>query len=181
MNSLTNFIDRNITERKVWGLFILTNVVYLIMLLVTIPQIMEYAEGMKLLDMMPTGYDLEYVNSLFIRLGEVGRNFYLTRQIPIDMVYPFLFGLSYSLFLGYFLKKIQKLISPYSYLCGIPMIAGTADYLENLGIIIHLKSFPNLSSTWVSFTNFFSIAKSIATSAYFVILILVLITLVIKK
>ena len=54
----------------------------------------DFADGLQLLDMMPAGYDLEYVRSLFENLGTEGRAAYLNRQIPLDLVYPFLFGLS---------------------------------------------------------------------------------------
>ena len=141
---------------------------------------MEFSNGMKLLDMMPTGYDLNYVSELFTSLGEQGRFTYLTKQIPVDMIYPLLFALSYSLLLGYFLKKLNKLNAPYSYLCLIPVVAGIADYLENIGIITMLKNYPDLKETVVYATNLFSVIKSTSTSIFFIVLILVLITLAIK-
>jgi hypothetical protein len=180
MKRLTKFIERNISGKKVLGLFILTNVVYTFMLTVTIPKTMELSNGMKLLDMMPTGYDLNYVSELFRSLGENGRLTYLTNQIPVDMIYPLLFGLSYCLLLGYFLKKLKKLNFPYAYLCIIPIISGIADYLENFGIVTMLKNYPELKETTVYATNIFSVIKSISTSIFFIALIVVLITLGIK-
>ena len=180
MNLLTKFIEKNISGIKVLGLFILTNIVYIFMLTVTIPKTMGFSNGMKLLDMMPTGYDFNYVNELFSSLGENGRETYLTSQIPVDMIYPLLFGLTYCLLLGYFLKKLTKLNSPYLYLCLLPIIAGIADYLENFGIIIMLKSYPELTQEMVSATRLFSVTKSISTSIFFVTLIIILILLGIK-
>ncbi len=144
------------------------------MLTVTIPKTMGFSNGMKLLDMMPTGYDLNYVTELFNSLGEIGRKTYLTNQIPVDMIYPLLFGLSYCLLLAYFLKKLNKLNTPYIYLCLLPIIAGIADYLENFGIIAMLKSYPQLTEITVKTTSSFSLIKSISTSAFFIILIIVL-------
>jgi hypothetical protein len=180
MKPLIKFIEKNISGKKVLGLFILTNLVYTFMLTVTIPKTMEFSNGMKLLDMMPTGYDLNYVNELFTSLGENGRLTYLTNQIPVDMIYPLLFGLSYCLLLGYFLKKLNKLNSQYSYLCVIPIITGIADYLENIGIIKMLKNYPELKETSVYTTNIFSVIKSISTSIFFIALIVILIALGIK-
>lgn len=150
------------------------------MLTITIPRTMGFSSGMKLLDMMPTGYDLNYVSQLFTSLGENGRLTYLTNQIPVDMIYPLLFGLSYCLLLGYFLKKLNKLNSPYSYLCLLPIIAGIADYLENIGIITMLKNYPELKGATVYTTNTFSVIKSISTSIFFIALIVLLVTLGIK-
>jgi hypothetical protein len=93
------------------------------------------------------------------------------------MLYPLLFGLTYCLLLGYFLKKLNKLNSPYLYLCLLPIIAGISDYLENIGIITMLNSFPNLTQAAVSLTNISSIIKSISTTVIFITLIVVLISL----
>ena len=180
MKRLIKFIEQHISGKKVLALFILTNLVYTFMLTVTIPKTMEFSNGMKLLDMMPTGYDFNYVSELFSALGEDGRLTYLTKQIPVDMVYPLLFGLSYCLLMGYFLKKLNKLKSLYTYLCLLPIIAGIADYLENLGIITMLKNYPELNETAVYTTNVFTLIKSLSTSVFFIALILILIGLGIK-
>ena len=180
MNRVIKTLEKNISGKKVLSLFILTNVVYLFMLFVTIPKTMGFSNGMKLLDMLPTGYNQEYVNELFRTLGENGRETYLTNQIPVDMIYPLLFGLTYSLLLGYFLKKLNKLKSPFIYLCLLPIIAGIADYLENIGIITMLNSYPDLTETIVNATNTSSVIKSTSTSIFFIALIVILIILGIK-
>ncbi|WP_053991610.1 hypothetical protein [Mangrovimonas sp. TPBH4] len=180
MNSLTKFINGKNSGKKVLGLFILTNAVYVFMLTVTIPKTMEFSNGMKLLDMMPMGYDLNYVNELFKSLGENGQKFYLTNQIPVDMIYPLLFGLTYCLLLAFFLKKINKLNTPFIYICFIPIIAGIADYFENFGIIAMLKNYPELTEVAVKTTSSFSLIKSSLTSVFFIVLITMLIILGIK-
>ena len=180
MKQLAKFINGNNSGKKLLGLFLLTNAVYVFMLTVTIPKTMEFSNGMKLLDMMPTGYDLIYVSGLFNSLGEIGRETYLINQIPVDMIYPLLFGLTYSFLLAYFLKKLNKLYTPFSYLCLIPIIAGIADYLENFGIIAMLKSYPELTDNTVKITSSFSLIKSISTSLFCIILIITLLMLGIK-
>lgn len=180
MTKILKFLESNLSGKKVLGLFILTNAVYVFMLTVTIPKTMGFSNGMKLLDMMPTGYNLNYVGELFSSLGEIGRSTYLTNQIPVDMIYPLLFGLTYCLVLAYFLKKLDKLHSPFTSLCFIPIMAGMADYLENFGIIIMLKSYPELKENVVYTTNIFSVIKSISTSVFFIALIIVLMLLGIR-
>ena len=180
MKRIKEIVSENLAGKKVLLLFVLTNLVYAIMLIVTIPKTMTFSNGMKLLDMMPTGYDSEYVNSLFETLGVNGREVYLYNQIPIDMIYPFLFGISYCLLIAYFLKKLNKLKSAFFYLCFLPIIAGTADYLENFGIINMLNSYPNLSQISIDATNAFSIVKSMATTIYFIALIIILLLFGIK-
>ncbi len=180
MNRIVKFIEKNSSGKKVLGLFIMTNCIYAFMLTVTISKTMAFSNGMKLLDMMPTGYNLKYVNELFTALGANGRSTYLTNQIPVDMVYPLLFALSYCLLMGYLLKRLHKLNSQYIYLCLLPIIAGIADYLENIGIIAMLKSYPYVTDLAAKTTSSFSLIKSISTSAYFITLFVMLITLGIK-
>jgi hypothetical protein len=108
MNRIKRIINRNLNGKKVLLLFILTNLVYALMLTYTIPMTMAFSKGMKLLDMMPTGYDRGYINTLFETLGEKGRNIYLYNQLPIDLIYPFLFAISYCLIIAYFLNLINS-------------------------------------------------------------------------
>lgn len=163
--------------KTVLWLFIITNLVYVFMLTVTIPEVMNFAEGMKLMDMLPSGYDFQYVITLLNTLGAEGREVYLYQQIPADMIYPGLFGISYCILLLYFLKKLNKLNTSLIYLSLLPLIGGLFDYFENIGIIIMLRRFPDLSENLVSVTNVFTIIKSIATTVYFIVLLITLIVL----
>jgi hypothetical protein len=54
---MRNLIKRNLNGKKILMLFILTSIVYTIMLTITVPKVMSFSGGMKLLDMIPTGYD----------------------------------------------------------------------------------------------------------------------------
>src|SRR3989339_595059 len=114
---MKDLIKRNLNSKRVILLFVLTNIIYVIMLGITIPKVMSFSGGMKLLDMLPTGYTAEYVNSLLSALGEKGRDAYLFNQLPVDMIYPFLFGVSYCLILAYFLNKLGKFESRLFYFC----------------------------------------------------------------
>lgn len=181
MKTFEKIIRNHLQGRKVLLLFIVANIVYVLILTVTIPDVMEHTEGMKLLDMMPLGYDTEYVNTLFSTLGHTGRNTYLYHQIPMDMIYPLLFGISFSLLLAYFLNKLNKLKTPFLYLCLLPMLAAMGDYAENIGIITLLNDYPEISKNTVTMTNSFSILKSSCTTLSFVVLIFVLLTLGIKS
>ena len=179
-SSLKKIILKNITGKKVLLLFVLTQFVYAFMLIVTIPNVMSFSNGKKILDMLPTGYNAEYVNSLFDTLGEKGRDAYLFNQIPVDMVYPFLFGVSFCLLLAYFLNKLNKLNGPLLYLCLLPLFGGAFDYMENIGIITMLTAYPDVSDLSVSITNIFSILKSTFITVYFVVLIITIIAVVIS-
>ena len=83
--------------------------------------------------------------------------------------------ISYGALMAYFLKKIDKFNRPLIYLCILPIIAGIADYFENIGIIAMLNSYPDFTETMVNATSIFSVIKSIATSTFFIALMIILI------
>lgn len=181
MRSLINTISKNITAKKVLILFIISSFVYAIMIFVTVPKLFQFSNGIKILDIMPFGYSYAYVSQLFTELGKEGRNFYLYKQIPIDMVYPFLFGITYFYMMVYFLQKINQWKSPYLYLSLLPFIGALFDYFENTGIILMLYNYPKLTAEVVQLNNFFTITKSLITTLFFIFLIIVLIIFGIKK
>src|SRR5688572_25779115 len=178
---MKNFIKGNSTLKNVVILFILTNLIYVFMLTVTIQKVMLFSNEMKLLDMMPTGYDVEYVNKLLEVLGPQGRNSYLFYQLPLDMVYPLLFGITYSLLFAFVLKKLDGLKGFLYYFCFLPWFCTLFDYFENIGIISILLNFPNNPTTLTSVTNIFSILKSSFTTLFFTVLIISLIALVARN
>lgn len=174
-------IKRNISGKKVLLLFILCNIIYGIMLIITIPEVMQHSGGMKILDMMPAGYDAQYVRSLFNTLGTAGRDLYLYHQLPLDLVYPALFGVSSCLVLAYFLNKLEKLDSWLLYLCFLPLFSGLFDYGENIGIISMLIDYPSISVFQIQVTSVFTVLKSVLTTIYFLILIISLLALAKNK
>jgi len=178
---MREIIKRNINGRKVLLLFILTNIIYAIMMTVTIPKVMTDTSGLKLLDMMPGGYTAEYVNTLFNNLSERGRNAYLFMQLPVDMIYPFLFAISSCLVLAYLLNKLKKLEGRLFYFCFIPFFAGAFDYCENIGIITMLNKYPNNPDLLSEVTSVFTVLKSSCTVIYFMILITLLIVVAVRK
>lgn len=181
MNALKKFIIKNSSGKKVLWLFIITNVVLLLMMTVTIPTVMNFSKGLKLFDLMPMGYDFEYANNLLTTLGAEGRIMYLTYQIPIDMIYPFLFGVSYCLMIAYLLKKVNKLESVFYITCLIPFIAAIADYIENFGVTFILINFPDISEGLIEVISGFTVIKSSTTTLYFIVLIILIIGWALKS
>ena len=150
------------------------------MMNITIPEIMAITGEMKILDMMPTGYSPSYVNELLLALGENGRHLYLFHQLPLDMAYPLLFGISNTLIIIYLLKKALIFERKLFYLCLIPIIAGIMDYSENTGIIMILSHYPNNPDILSQVTSVFSVLKSMLYTFFFVELLVLLFVLGVK-
>ena len=178
---MKQLIINSLNWKRILLLFILTGIIYLTMLTVTIPKLMGFSGGLKILDMMPMGYDPSYVNSLFEALGPDGRHFYLFNQLPLDMVFPGINAITFCLIFGYFFQKLGKIDSILFYICYLPLFAGLFDYCENIGIITMLNTVPDNPIVFSKISNLFSILKSSLTTIYSLILIFVLIVFGVKK
>jgi len=171
LRSLTQAIQARAKGVTVIVLLLITLSVYFYMILATIPSVMSYADGMEILDMQPRGYSIEYAHQLLGALGEQGRHYYLYRQIPVDMIYPFLFAISYSLTLAWVFGRAFDPSRKVNYFILVPVAAGLFDYLENVGIVLMLTGYPDFSAAIAFTTSIFSVAKSLFTSAFFILLI----------
>jgi hypothetical protein len=172
---MKNLLSADIKGRTILLLFIATTVVYVVMLVITIPKLMTFSGGKEILDMIPTGYNADYVKDLMESLSGEGRTYYLTKQLPLDFIYPGLFAFTYALIFMFFLKKINTNSSPWQFVALLPIIAGFADYVENVCIISIIEMFPEVSTSLVQFSSVVSVLKAGATTIYFVALIVLLI------
>lgn len=136
--------------------------IYLFMIQVTLAHI-QTVSGMVPFDMRPFGYSPDEAARLLTALEETGRAYYLTRQIPLDIVYPALLALtliSANVWFGSSLpnKNIIRAGAVFS------IAAAVADYSENLGISMMLLGWPNLPDTLVLASSIASSLKAFLTT-----------------
>lgn len=174
-------IINNVPGKTVLLFFIISSTLYFIMLLGTIPHLHNLTGGLKIPDMMPTGYDSDYIVRLMEALGKTGRNYYLFRQLPIDLVFPFFFAISNCMIMGWFLKKLNKLDTNWYLVCYLPIIAGIFDYAENFSIISLINNYPEINKTTVLVSNLFSVLKSSVTTIALTVLIVILLVFLFRR
>lgn len=143
---------------------------YLLMIFVTLAHI-ETVSGLRPFDMRPGGYSAELANALINDLGPSGRQYYLTRQIPLDTVYPALMALTLVSLLKWLGSRgvSQKLVRVGIWLS---VAAAIADYLENAGICLMILSWPEITANTVLAASAASIVKSGLTTAAVLIVLL---------
>lgn len=104
--------------------------------------LLQITDGASILD-FEFGYAEDKALAMLTAMGELGRDFYLTKIIPID----FLFPLSYMLcYMGWIAMLVKDIASKgrLKYLLLIPFFAMLFDWTENIGIIFMLKKYPSL-------------------------------------
>jgi len=170
-----------VSGRIVLAFFIITQVVYLVMVLVTLPHLRDLSGGMDAFDMLPGGYGFDDATRFLSAIGAEGRSYYLGRQIPLDMVYPGLFAISYALIWKWLLAKAIGLPAMLGTVMFLPMFAGLADYAENAGIVAMLIKFPDLPEILVAMASTFTIIKAVSSTLFFVALVGLILVVTIQK
>lgn len=135
--------------------------IYFAMVSITLAHL-EVVSGQAPFDMRPFGYGPAEAASLLDALGMEGRQYYLKRQIPLDILYPALLALTLSSTVLWFGQRLQnnRLVH-----LAVALSVGSAlfDYIENLGVVAMIWGWPDVSGPLVYATSTATIAKSVTT------------------
>lgn len=168
---MLKWLDRLASGRIVLITLTTSLSVYLVMVFLTLPHIQQLAGGLKPFDLLPQGYDIAYATSFLEHIKEEGRHFYLTKQIPLDLIYPGMFAFTFAVMWLWLLHKSADISETWAWLALLPILAGIADYIENIFIVTMLYTYPDISNVIVSAASISTIIKSMATTVYFVALL----------
>ncbi|NDI34955.1 hypothetical protein [Chengkuizengella sediminis] len=175
--SMFHWFIKHASWSKVIILLTASMVIYFFMLKVTIPKVSKMADGMEIFDLKLIGYDVDYAMRLLEGLGEEGRYVYLLQQIPLDLIFPGLLGLSGAFLIARMTQNHKKM----SRALIIPLIAAVFDYLENVFVAYMLLKYPDVNAFTIKSSSFFTIGKSITTLLFFSFVILYLSVLLMNK
>lgn len=144
------------------GCGLIATVIYVLMITVTLAHI-ETISGQVSFDMRPFGYGPSDAATLLEALGAEGREYYLSRQIPLDTLYPALLALTLSSTVCWFGRRMPNRIIVR---LGVAFAVGSAlfDYAENLGIVAMIYGWPDVSGSMVYAASTATIAKSVMTT-----------------
>lgn len=144
------------------GAALLAASVYVTMVSVTLAHL-ELVSGQAPFDMRPFGYGPLDAATLLDALGADGRAYYLSRQIPLDTIYPALLALTLSSTVCWFGRRMpgSRLVR-----LGVAFAVGSAlfDYVENIGIVAMIYGWPDVSGSLVTAVSTATIAKSFMTT-----------------
>jgi hypothetical protein len=167
----------------------LSQSIYFLMLSQTIPQISQESRGMKPFDMMPLGYSFHYANSFLSHLTDQGYNLYKYVQLPLDTFFPILnFGAGFCMLVlllrsyGSLRKEKKSRFTSFLHWVSLflPFLAMICDYIENILILNMLTFKETVPIIIVSAANIFTIIKSMSTTIFYSICLLVVISISIR-
>lgn len=161
---------------KHWLLFLLlSQVIYSIMQMLTIPGIQKEAGGLPIFDMQFLGYSYEYAHKFLSQLTAKGYELYLFYQLPLDLLYPFLNFLTgictFVLLSRIYLKYKDKMLQEKYYLIRnvliLPLASMVFDYLENSMIFVMLSYKEAVPKTFVTLSSIFTLLKSMSAVMFY--------------
>ena len=132
---------------RIWFLSIMTWVTwYTLNFIWPVPELDILWNGLKIPDLIPFWYSIEYIWELFNQYDSIGRGQYELFLLTGDIIFPILYSLFFGMLLWLIIRNIHlpeqvkwMLISP-------PFIAACFDYIENISMIIALNTFPIIYS-----------------------------------
>ncbi|MCP4207385.1 MAG: hypothetical protein GY767_10105 [Shimia sp.] len=152
------------SQRVFWISFTGATSIYLVMVFWTMPTISLAAGGLAPFDMRPFGYSPQEARGFLSALSAEGRDFYITVQQRLDLVYPALLGI--MLIVGFQSLFPRRLSMVFSF---VALIMVSADYLENymVATMLHIGA-DGVEDSLVTIASFWTRCKSVAATVAFV-------------
>jgi len=143
--------------------------VALTLLSVLFPAVLFPAQGIgdiKPLDLY-FSYSPDQVYQHLAALGVEGRSASIHMALTTDMVFPVVYAMALSVMLALVLRKLLPPASRFRYLCLFPFMIVLADWCENAGLAMVMRTFPEQTDAIV-------LAASTFTSLKWILIILTL-------
>ena len=145
--------------------------IYSLMINVTLAHI-EAVSGHAPFDMRPFGYGPTEAATLLEALGVEGRTYYLSHQIALDTLYPAMLAFTLIATICWFGQRMpnKKLVR---FSIAFSVAGALFDYVENLGIVAMIWSWPGVSVPLVYAVSTATVLKSVSTTVAVLLLFLV--------
>jgi hypothetical protein len=108
-------------------------------------------------------YTPDQAYRLISSYGEQGRQNYAIIEATLDLVYPFVSALLFSLLILYGFQRALPNQKWVQWLALLPFAVMVSDYLENVCVVILLLEYPRQLDTLAQIGNLFTIAKLVFT------------------
>ena len=108
-----------------------------------------------------SSYTPQKAYDLITSYGEQGRQSYAIIELTLDLAYPLITALMFSLMTLYTFKRAFPGVEWAKYVAFAPFVVMLSDYLENACVVTMLLSYPRELVGMAQMANFFTVAKSI--------------------
>jgi hypothetical protein len=143
---------------KIILLAFFSQVIFAVFIIPKMATLINPMQNQVLLEMR-FGYNTHQFYSLMDSLGETGRFYYKIYVFFIDLLYPVIYCISYSLLLSLFFRNSFSSNHYFQLFNVFPFLIGFADIFENLSVGYLLLIFPEKINFLVKLASSFSLLK----------------------
>lgn len=141
--------------------------------------LLKITGGANILD-FEFGYNQEEAYQMLTALGTDGRSFYLTKILPLDFPFPFVYMLCFAGWIALLIKHATHK-DWYKFLLLIPALTMLFDWMENVGVIAMLNGYPELPVWSVLLASISGMLKTVFTIGNVIVIGLLFIMFLVKK
>lgn len=95
------------------------------------------------------GLTVDSVITFLDSIGPEGRNYYFWNELTLDMLFPLVYSIAYTLLLVELIKVCHLQVNAIKYVALLPLGIGISDIIENIHILIVIHQYPSLSETHI--------------------------------
>lgn len=128
-----------------------------------------------------TGYNTETIYKQLSLMGEGGRQFYLTKIIPLEIIFAITFGVFFSLMVIYLIEKLMPSNKPALGLAYIPLLSMCFGIIESINILIVLLKYPEQLELILQLGNLLAMIKSSLSGFTIMVILISLLVLLLKN
>lgn len=117
----------------------------------------------------------EAIMGFFNKISASGMEYYLINEMTVDMLFPFIYSLAYSLLLIELMKSCDIINSGFMYISLLPFAIALSDVVENINIVVAINIYPEMNDLVYKIIFVSNLAKHVVS--VLVLLALVVLTL----
>ena len=158
LTALSQKVQRRASGRNVLVLLLLFFAFNMAVIPPVIANFGAMSNGVGIVDLLYS-YTPEELYSHIASFDVQGRQLYMLHELTLDILYPMISALLFSLAIAYLLKRTLPATHPMQCLALVPLAAMLVDYLENICIVLTLASYPERLSSLAQIANVFTVSK----------------------
>jgi len=128
------------------------------------------SQGAGLLDMLDS-YTPDQLYTHLTKFDAAGRQLYILHELTLDVLYPLISALLFSLSSAYLLKRALPTTSPLHALALIPFFVLIMDYLENISLVIVMVVYPARVDGLAQAAKLFTVSKWLGSDAELLLIV----------
>ena len=172
-------LQRWATDRNILILLLMFIIFNAVVLPPVIDGFASMSHGAGLVDLLDS-YTPDALYAHLASFEPAGRQLYILHELTLDVVYPLLSALMFSLIIAYLLKRAGPIPGALQYLALVPLVEMLDDFLENSSLVTILTSFPARLDALAAAANVFTVGKWILSYAELLALVVSLVVFLVQ-